>query len=650
MSSTRTQRRQVAGEQLDRGPWRSVLERLTAAVVGAVVAGAVVALREKAMLHGVVAVGAALVLVLAVPTSRLLARRILLAGALLFGTIPALWWWDLPVGDLGRVTVLLAGLAGGLVTGVLWSGTRNAGRRARALVPQWHWVDLVPAAAALATGWVTLTWLRVSSGATALAMLLPGWDNSAHYDMVHMLRVHGVTTDRLAAAANGEHWKYAEYPQGYHTMVATLMETMTSQHVGSVDLELVTYVRAQALLLVIVATMLTAGLAALPRLRRRPLAALPIAAFAATVFVLGPGQPEYTGGFPNFVVAAALAACIPLVVVTLPRVVMPLQLAAIGGLLVGVAHGWVLLLSLAAPAAAVALIPLGARRWRATPRQWLLSVLVSIAVLLGLLRAERILSVLDAAKVLAIPGGIARPDIGAIAVVVLGTIGVCLWGAHQRASARVTWLVLAPLSGLAAAALVAFIQVSHAGDLSYYFWKLLVGIELTSAVVLSIAIVRMLPPRHAGARGFGRLRAAVAALAIAVAVTQLYGATGTGRHLYALPGALTPSAELVLRAATVAQTSRAPRLTVMADASELALHPVNAQQWLLALTARWTVEANDDAGLLIDQTGVPVAHAEVLRELVARYPASCAIISPSELGPLRLQVAQIGADACVMSW
>ena len=82
----------------------------------------------------------ATVLVLLVPTSRELPRRVLLAGCLLLGWSQVLWWWPLAVGEPGRVTLGLAVLAGALAA---WVGAaEHPGARARRLRPRLRPADV----------------------------------------------------------------------------------------------------------------------------------------------------------------------------------------------------------------------------------------------------------------------------------------------------------------------------------------------------------------------------------------------------------------------------------------------------------------------------------------------------------------------------
>ncbi|MDT7707729.1 MAG: hypothetical protein QOG20_3336, partial [Pseudonocardiales bacterium] len=98
-------------------------------------AAAVVVLvgRRAGVLEGTAGLLVGVLLVLLVPTSRDLCRRILLAGCLLLGWVPLLWWVPLPVGTTGRVAIGLAVLAAAVAG---WVGAGRRPRlRMRALVP-----------------------------------------------------------------------------------------------------------------------------------------------------------------------------------------------------------------------------------------------------------------------------------------------------------------------------------------------------------------------------------------------------------------------------------------------------------------------------------------------------------------------------------
>lgn len=626
------------------------VRRAIAGGLGALVAAVVAGLRAAELLPGPLTLALAVAVGLAVPSSRLLARRILWHGSIVVGAVPVLWWADLPLGSVGRAGLLLAGSLGALVAWLAWDGLEALGGRARLLVPDWQVVDLLPLGAGLASVWYLQAWLRVSSGAEALAALIPGWDHSAHYGMVHALRLFGATPDAVPAPG-GQTWQFASYPQGYHAMVATVMEAMSGTGVAAPGTELVTYLRATSLMLVGAAVLVAAGLCALPRLRRRPAVATPVAAVAVAALVIGPGGMSFAHGFVNFVVAAALTACVPLVVAGMPRIAMPLQLAALGALLVAVAHDWALLLVMALPMAAVLALPLRRSRWRADRRTWWICGGVLAATALGLLAAVRILMVHDVESVLVMPGGVLGPEMNALVLVVLLALGLTLWGA-TRATTRITWSAVGPAVGLLAAGGVAALQLRAGGELSYYFWKLMIGVELVSVVVLGMAVARWARAPRPGRSRATRVRLATASLVIAAGSTQVFGVAVDGSGIYPVPEFKLAHAQALLDAADVAQGRRVTAgsfTVVLTPEAEHAPDPLNAEQWHLGMTGQWTGEANALAAeALINDAGGREDLLAATRALLA-VPDVQVIAPPDVAAALREQLAPDLA-ARVLSW
>jgi hypothetical protein len=167
--------------------------------VGVVAALVVVVARSSGNLEGSAALVVLAVLALAVPTSRQLSRRVLLAGCLLIGWLPLAWWHAWPSAAApGRGTVLLATLAGGLAVGV--AGARDWRNRALSLVPSFRLVHALPFVAGAGSAMVLSPWLSATSPASALSMLAAGWDHSAHFAMTEMNRQHGVVKSALGSA------------------------------------------------------------------------------------------------------------------------------------------------------------------------------------------------------------------------------------------------------------------------------------------------------------------------------------------------------------------------------------------------------------------------------------------------------------------
>ena len=589
------------------------LARGRAVATGVGVAGAVLALRAVGALEGATALVVAAVVVLAVPTSRHLSRRILLAGSLTLGWVPVLWWAPVPTAGLGRVTFLLAGGAGAVAAWV--ARANDPGARARRLVPSVTAVDALPALAAGAAAVLLRGWWSFRSADVALAYLARGWDNSAHFDMVEMIRQHGTTIDTLASPV-GTTWKFADYPQAFHVAVAALMELMGRAAPGDVATELVSYTRAVGLLAVVGVAVVVAGLCALPTLRRRPVLAAPLAVLVATGYVLGPGSIALHDGFPNFFFACVLVGAGVLLAAPMRTHVSTVHLAALGGTLVAVAHSWVLLGTLLAPVAVMAVLVVWRQRRRLSRRTWILDLVVVALTVVATARAAAILVGLHATDVLTTQGGIPVPRLAVVfvppVVACAGWLAVSAWRRPPRPTrATARWLALVPAAGLVTLGALAAVQLHTAGTLSYYFWKYGLAVELLSVVPLAAAAPLLLRPSRPATRPRS---AAIAASAVACLVaSQAFGLFGPGFSRapvwHVAPGAeryvqiARQSPATVAASRTLleiaAHPDAVPSTTLVAIATgPAAIDPISAQQWLLALTGRWTSATNAEATLL----------------------------------------------------
>ncbi|MCC2312940.1 hypothetical protein [Cellulomonas xiejunii] len=617
-------------------PRRTVVDRSVALGAGALAATGVVALRGAGLLEGWAALAVTVVVVLALPTSRLGARRLLLAAGLTAGLVPALWWVDLPLGTVGRAGALLACVTGAVVTIATWQGpTRVAARTRDLLLPQWRSVDLLIAATAGLAVVTTRGLLAVRTGPEALARLLPAWDSSAHADMVLMLRRHGAVMPALGAAPSGETWKFADYPQGYHAVVATLVELMAPA-IRPTGEELVLFVHAHAVALGAAAVILVAGLCALPTATRRPVALTLSAAGVAGVFLLGPGAYAAAAGFPNLVLAAAAAGAAVLLAFTVPRVTLPLPMAAACGLLVGVAQSWALLCVVAVPAVALVVMGRGRSAWRGTPARWAAVAMVAVATCAGALQTAATLRSLDATEVLVIPGGIAIPHAGLALAIIAGAVALCLAPGGNRRLPAVAGVVMV---GVVSAAAVGALQLLTAGELSYYFWKLVLGLAMMSSVALAAAAVLRGPAAAPVVRPRrDRLRTAGAVAIGCVALLQVHGVLGRATGAYPADPALVATAADLIAASDAAATAAAPAVFLQASPT---LHPVNAQQWFLALTGTWTTGTEADASVLMG-TSTP---DEVARTVTER--GWLVVVAPQDVPAV---VADLVDDAAVVSW
>jgi len=634
----------------------TALTRAGALLAGGVVAAVVIGARTAGLLDGVAGVICLGVALIAIPTSRNAARRVLLAGALVLGGAPVMWLVDLPVAGFGRVSVALAGLMGGLVAWALWRGVAAVPARARTLIPRLRLTDGLPLVGGLCAAAVTAPWWRVGDARTALATLLAGWDHSAHFSMTSMIRRHGLTVDRLADPGL-EHWKFIEYPQGFHSATAALMEVLAGPDLGSPADETVLYVHAVAWLLVVVAVVAVAAVAALPWVRRHPAPGLAAAVAVVAVVTVVPGGEAFVTGFPNFVLAAVLAGCVPLLAVTMPRAAMPLQLAALTTLLVAVAQGWLLLLVAAGPAAMTIAFRRGA--WRAPRRAWWWAAAIAVAALAGLVWVLRTISALDASEVLVIEGSIVTHSPAVMAAVAVLTPALLLLA--RRLHRSLGWLAIAPGAGVAATALLGLYQRVTAGGLSYYFWKLLVGLLIIDLLLIAAAAAVALPrlgSRRPGATSPARAPIWHAAVS-ATAVIGLLGALvatdylPAGDRTFPVPAEAPVGTDMVLEAArTVGQHAppdEAPDPWLLLLPPDSGIHPLNAQQWFLALTGRWTTEANDRAHALVPPPGDVANLVSIARQSLEASPDARVVAPPALAAQLRAQLGEAG-EGRIVTW
>lgn len=653
-------------------PVRAPRVRLIRGVAsGAAAAALVLALRLSGLLVGPVAVIAAVALGLLIPVGRTVSRRALLVGSSVLGWLVITWWLPLPLGGVGRATTLMALTAAGLAG---WAMAGQLPRtRLRMLLPRVTVADGVTTLATLFAAGVLSPWLRITKPSGALDMLLPGWDHSAHFHMVAMIRRFGVTIDRLGPAPGGDTWVGANYPQSYHAVAATVMELLGPVRPGTAATELVTMVQASGWLEVLAVGVLAAGIMTLPTLAKRPGAGAVLVAVVTAAFVLGPGAMTLPAGFPNFFFACALAACVPLVVMTADRITSPMLLA-LGGLLVGVANSWILMLALALPAALAVVLPWRRDRWPTTRLGWTSVTAIVLVTLVGGLRALQVMAGLDAGMVLTRGGGIPAPDRGTMAATIGAGVALAILTLVRRVGARAAATSAAVFVGVAGGVALAVLQIVTTKTLSYYFWKYAIGLELITMVLAVVALSALLDtraPTTAAPTAPIRRRLltgtanAVAYGVLAAAALQLYGFTGMVigphpmvptsdgivRRQFAIARTTTSSImEIQIWAATGVAVPQGtdPVFVGLGQANDISIDPINAQQWYLALTGRWTSEANERS-VVLETVGTGKETLETrARRVLDADPLAVIIVAPEALPSLR---AALGPEAArTLTW
>ena len=615
--------------------------------------------RMSGLLDGTAGVLVAIVLVLLVPTSRDVSRRILMAGCLLLGWTQVFWWFPLPVGILGRATIGLAVLAGGLAG---WVGLGDhPGQRARRLLPRLRPADAVVPLTAVFGLVVLQPWTEAKTATQTLGMLMDGWDNVAHFSMIQMIRRFGVTVDALPAPGPGATWQFASYPQGYHAVAATVVELLVGPAEVDLGSELLAYTRALAIMVIAVAVVVVAGFCALPAVRRRPLLAAPVAAFVAAVMFLGPGSQAVNGGIGNFLMACGLVVAVVLLAVPAHRVVTPLTLAAIGGAIVGIATSWVLMLVLALPAVLMLLLPLRRNRWSATAMGAATAIVLVLIVLGCIVRTAFVLSRVQAADPLTIDGGRVPVDVGLLVAVSLAIVGCCallLRGGPRRGTRVRAGVVLGVpvLGALAAGALVA-VQVQANGEVTYYGLKFMLGMEIVLLPLLIVPVVHLVdryPVTRRRRRWRSTVTGLVASLLVAVALTQVFGLTVTNYACIGLGAEAPGITSTVHQLQVIAQPPDAADLADLVEQMDWSVPPAGAYfvdypsdgkvstvltaQWFLAFTDTWTLDANAVASGTVVKN-LPQA-ATVAERILDTHPGAVVVVRRDEVRALRREIGR----------
>ncbi|MGA9747603.1 MAG: hypothetical protein WBQ50_09150, partial [Nocardioides sp.] len=473
-------------------PPREVRRYARGALAGAVTGALVATLRILGHLDGQVALALVAGLSLLAPTSSILSRRLLIVSALVLGWIPLVWWLPLDLGRLDRTGLLLAASSAALVG---WTcAAPRMSQRARRLIPQVALMDLAPVLAAALTAWLTWPFLSAASGDRTLNILIKsGWDHAAHFGMTHVIRAEGAITPYLGPAPDGQQWVGSNYPQHFHASLAALTELTHGSTLRQPVVEVLFYGQALALVAVLIALALTAGVAQLPGLRQRPAWGFPVAALLLAVFVFGPGAVAFSTGWPNFVLAVAVAAMAALLGSS-TRTFSLCRLAALGGLIIAATHGWAVMGPFAVTGAAIALTSSRLRVLR-PPTKARSAGLVGLvlAVTVACLMVLPVLATSGAAGAVSL-GGAAEYSMGFLVTSLGAALAVSLAPLQYRIgrwrAADALAVAATPLLALVLLVGLATYQLNDNGQLSYYFGKLAVATTMLGVATVAIALDR----------------------------------------------------------------------------------------------------------------------------------------------------------------
>jgi hypothetical protein len=621
----------------------------------------------------------ALALLIAIPTSTLLSRRLLVLMPIILGWIPLTYWRPGFNGGLGRVTIGLTICAAALA---LWAASgEDPLARLKRLVPRVRWVDLMLVAAGLAACVQSGPWWRARSGPQALSVLLPGGDNSSHYFMTEAARVTGGFADALGTDALGDPYQSVQYPSAFHTVVASVMELLAGPSVARPGIEVTHYVHALALVAALCVVGVTAAILSLPRLRQAPAVAVPLATLVIVSFTGGTGGLLLYEGFPNFFGAVAVLSILPVLVLLWSRVPAFVSVLAVSGAITAIANSWIFLLVVGGPAVLVGLVPFSRARWRAAPWEWVALAITITATLACVGRSGLVVarSSLSLTGMLNTRGGMILPSLPLLVVVAVAAVAVGLWpraastgeaaartgGAVARAwrspwtdgfNRRRGWAWLPVLCGIGVTAVVGKNQLSTGIPLTYYFWKIGIAVLLLSVTTIASGLALLTTPPGSLSRVTTARRLAGSVMAT-LAITQFYGISIPMPSGLVQPGAVAPGVAATnhswsalrdrgrnataSRIIAAAESDPAPLTTrpLFMDGTTRPVNPLQQTQWFLALTLRWTQTINIAAGPLI-QAKDPASAVHIARDIMNRDPRIVLLTPPASVRVVRAELNQ----------
>lgn len=611
-----------------------------------------IALRSAGLLQGAPALLLAGVLFLLVPTAKVLSQRILFNGLIVTGLIPLSWWIPERIVGTDHGTLLLAALAGLLSWWIL--SARSIRPRLHRLLPQIRGIDALPFLAAVMSALSLYTMLTIRVAADALSIMMSRWDYNSHFSIYYMIRRNGGVIPTIPTGADGAAWGFGEYPQGFHTLLATASQILRPK-ILSLDSELVSYINLQAACSVFTVLIVVAGMCALPAVRRRQAIMATGIAVASAAWIYGPGSIPVYEGFANFYLACGMATATVLALLTFQRRIPVIGVVSVGAGLVGIANNWLLLLSLVAVVLLAKLWTISRGPKTYSRRWWILTATAAGLILLGVaLPVLQIAPLIRSSQaILEATGGIAFPDFG-LALVTLSmalVLGIC----NRSAMARTEWLPLrrersdvhvAAVGLLLPIALCVWLAVTQSlqnGEISYYFHKYLIAVLLlawplsvaAAATLIPVVQRRGTPHRHPG-------RTAALAL-LAVTATQVFGFTVPGLEDVGLPPSAKPVVELASQAAHIKSTpayvhrliesARDPESpsTIYIPAAGT-VDPVLAARWHWGMRAAASSTTTDISFQVVDIAKDYTQAPRVIARILEEHSSMTAIVDP-ELFP-----------------
>lgn len=437
----------------------------------------------RGLITGTPAIAIVILAVVLIRSARSLSGRIAINGSLALTIPPVLAALPMPA-PINPGALLVAGAVGGLTLSVSWN---------RFVLPNAAVIDSLPLATVVISAIGVKDFLSVHGPRQALGRLLPGYDYSAHFDMFEMLRQHAATVASRGSGGPGGSWAFWGYPRGYHAACAMIAD-LVGQPSGRID-DLAAFAVANGLLVVCASTCLVAGVCSLGKLRVSPAYAAFAVFMVLCVVLLGIGSRPITNGFVNFWLAAVLSSLALLLSmdVEAPWLVRNVVVQC---LVVATAFAWMPLVMLAIPA-----LLSDVRRQRARLGSIIRFSLWAPSLAICLVPLEEIVvgNGSNLRAVVYANGGFlqSRSYLAASSLIVALSIASTLVadrrreGVGKRFLPRGPQLVLVPLLGLTMACGLATLQLATIHHLTYYFFKIVGGIDIVLTVV-TVATLAML--------------------------------------------------------------------------------------------------------------------------------------------------------------
>ncbi|WAH96524.1 hypothetical protein [Arthrobacter sp. MMS18-M83] len=628
----------------------------------AIVAGTVIALRTTGLLQGTPALIVTAVLLLLLPTARVMSKRILFNGLILAGLVPLTWWLPERLMGTDHGTLVLAGLAGVIAW---WIGSAKLpARRVRRLVPSARWIDSIPFLSALLSALSLGTMLTIRSPLDALSILTSRWDYQSHFSIYYMIRLHGEVIPTIPQTTAGDAWGFSEYPQGFHALLATMSDLLRPSY-SSVDSELVGFMNLQAACSVMTVLIVAAGLCALPAVRRRAGVMASGIAIAMAAWIYGPGAIPAYEGFANFYLACGMATATVLALLTFQRRVPVVGVAVVGAGLVSICNNWLLLVSLLAVVLWMKVWTVVRQRGSYNRRWWILSsACISVSMLGMALPIIQISPLIEQSQhILEAQGGIAYPDFGLALVAIV--LALVLGFANRSLALRIpsSQLRTERLDVSRAAtglfipiALCIWLAVSQTvqnGAISYYFYKYLIAVLLLAWPLAVAAAASLIPPAVPSEGPLRKHGLTLALCVLAITATQVFGFSVPGLQTAGLPATVRPLTEMSNQQARLQSTPAfVPRLLQSARQPQPAstvyipgpgtVDPILAARWQWGMRGMSSSRTTDLSFDLVDIVKDYDKAPEIIGRILAHDPALYAIVDPELFEPVHQYLLSLG--------